>query len=108
MAITPEGKVKKMLDKMLKGKGIWYFAPQSGPYGVSGIPDRIACVAGTFVGIECKRDDKAQLTALQAQCLEKIKVAGGKTAVVYDQATVISLSISLQGLIDAKNEVHDA
>jgi len=54
MADTPEAKMKKKVDKVLKEAGVWYFAPQSGIYGRSGIPDRIACVNGRMIGIEVK------------------------------------------------------
>ena len=37
MALTPEGKVKRRLDTMLKRRKIWYFSPQSGPFGRAGI-----------------------------------------------------------------------
>ena len=85
---TPEGKIKSALDKMLKAEKVWYFSPQAGPYGVSGIPDRIAIVCGTFVGIECKRDSKHEMTKLQERCQEQIENAGGKFFLVYDRATI--------------------
>jgi Holliday junction resolvase len=89
MATTPEGKVKRLLDKMLKEEGIWSFPPQSGIYGRSGIPDRIAIVLGRFVAIECKADKtKYNVTALQQKALEEIKAAGGKTFIVWDEQTV--------------------
>lgn len=85
---TPEGKIKSALDKMLKVEKVWYFSPQAGPYGVSGIPDRIAIVCGTFVGIECKADSKCTMTALQERCKEQIENAGGKFFLVFDKATI--------------------
>jgi len=56
MAATPEGRIKSKLDKVLKAEGVWFYSPQAGPFGVAGIPDRVACVNGHFVGIECKAD----------------------------------------------------
>lgn len=85
---TPEGQIKRKLDKMLKDEGVWYFPPQAGPYGAAGIPDRVAIVCGMFVGIECKADAKCKLTALQERTREKIREAGGVYFVVYDTLSV--------------------
>lgn len=85
---TPESKVKSALDKMLKAEKVWYFSPQAGPYGVAGIPDRIAIVCGTFVGIEVKADAKCKMTALQERCKEQIVNAEGVHFLVYDKPTI--------------------
>ena len=85
---TPEGKIKQKIDAMLKSKGVWYFKPQAGPFGRSGVPDYIICSYGQLVGVEAKADKTKKPTALQAQCMEKIEAAGGKAYVVYDQATL--------------------
>jgi len=89
MGMTPEGRVKKKLDAMLKSKrGLWYFPPQAGPYGSSGIPDRIVCIVGYLLGIEVKAGPKKQPTALQAKCMKDIEKAGGKCFLVYDETTI--------------------
>ena len=88
MATTPEGKIKKNTDKMLKELGVWYFKPQSGPYGPSGIPDYICCVRGLIMGIEAKSGPTKKPTALQQQCMNKIVAAGGTCFVVYDDKTI--------------------
>ncbi len=85
---TPESKIKASLDKMLKAEGVWYYSPQAGPYGVAGIPDRVAIVCGLFLGIECKADEKCKMTALQERCKEQIENAGGKFFLVFDKATI--------------------
>lgn len=85
---TPESKIKAALDKMLKAEGVWYYSPQAGPYGVAGIPDRVAIVCGLFLGIECKADEKCKMTALQERCKEQIENAGGKFFLVFDKATI--------------------
>ena len=88
---TPEGTIKGKLDrrlKALKPLGLWYYSPQSGPHGASGIPDRVLCVAGTFVGIECKRDANHKLTPLQLKQKEWIEQAGGVYFIVYDAQTI--------------------
>jgi len=96
--MTPEGKIKKKLDKMLKAHGVWYFCPQAGPFGRSGIPDRVLCVRGHFVGVEVKADAKKVPTALQDQCMAKIEAAGGTCFVVYDDATISEVQRHIQGI----------
>lgn len=91
MATTPEGRIKAKLDKMLKAEGVWYYSPQAGPFGVAGIPDRVAIVCGQFVGIECKADKTKKPTALQMKCMRDIEQAGGKCFVAYDDETIESV-----------------
>ena len=88
MATTPEGRIKSKLDKMMKAEGVWFYSPQAGPFGVAGIPDRVAIVAGQFVGIECKADKTKKPTALQMKCMRDIEQAGGKCFVAYDNETI--------------------
>ena len=88
MATTPEGRIKSRLDKMLKAEGVWFYSPQAGPFGVAGIPDRVAIVAGQFVGVECKADKTKKPTALQMKCMRDIEQAGGKCFVAYDNETI--------------------
>ena len=88
MATTPEGKIKRKLDKMLKSENIWFYSPQAGPFGRAGIPDRVAIINGKFIGIECKADRTKKPTALQLSCMKQIEAAGGKCFVVYDDETI--------------------
>jgi len=85
MAMTPEGRVKKRITDLLKsyGKDVYYFMPATGGYGKAGIPDIVACVRGTFVGIEVKADKrKNPPTALQNKNLAEIQGAGGVALVI--------------------------
>jgi len=88
MATTPEGKIKARLDKMLKKHKVWYFSPQSGPFGRAGIPDRLAVVHGRLLGIEAKSGKTKKPTALQIKCMKEIEQHGGKCFVVFDDATI--------------------
>tara|TARA_R100001443_G_scaffold44900_2_gene57816 strand:+ start:1729 stop:2034 length:306 start_codon:yes stop_codon:yes gene_type:complete len=101
MVVTPEGKIKLKLDKMLKSynKDVWYFNPQSGIFGKSGIPDKILCVNGKFIGVECKADRTKKPTALQLQCMEKISQAGGVCFVVYDNETINQVKLYIERII---------
>ena len=90
MAMTPEGRVKDAIKKMLKAAGWYWFMPVSNGLGKHGIPDIIACKptvitpdmvgqrVGLFVGIECKAPGKlGTVTPLQERELEAIEAAGG-------------------------------
>jgi len=96
MAITPEGKIKTKLDKVLKSLDVWYFNPQSGIFGKSGIPDKILCVNGYFVGVECKADRAKKPTALQLKCMKDIERHGGKCFVVYDDETINQVKLYIE------------
>lgn len=97
MSTTPEGKVKKKLDRMLKAEGVWYYNPQAGPFGRAGIPDKIAIIGGRFVGIECKADKTKKPTALQTECMKRIENAGGKCFIVYDDDTIDEVRKYIRG-----------
>jgi Holliday junction resolvase len=88
MALTPEGKVKQKLLRIIQEHGTepvpYTFFPQTGGYGRSGIPDLIGCWKGRFFAIECKAPGKAEnTTPLQQREMDKIREAGG-IAFVYD------------------------
>jgi hypothetical protein len=84
MASTPEKKVKDKIVKILKANGVYYFFPNSGMFGRSGIPDIICCAKGFFIGIECKAGNNKP-TALQLKEMSDIRTAGGRTLVVNEE-----------------------
>ena len=84
--MTPEGVIKNRLVLFLRGLTPvpYYFFPQTGGYGRSGVPDVIGCWNGRFFAIEVKAEGKAkQTTALQDRELYLIKQSGG-ISFVYD------------------------
>lgn len=83
MAQTPEAKVKAGVRKVLEGLGAYYVMPVTGGYGNSGAPDFLVCLAGRFIGIECKAG-KNQPTPLQEKNLHLIHKAGGAAMVVNE------------------------
>lgn len=95
-ALTPEGKVKKKLTEVLKQHKIWYFFPANNGMGRGGIPDVIAIIDGTFVGIECKADESKKATALQVHCGKEIRDAGGFWFLVYDDESLAQLEQWIQ------------
>ncbi len=106
MGMTPEGKIKKQVDTMLSRLGVYYFSPQSGIYGRSGVPDRIACVAGIFVAIECKADAKKKPTALQDHQMANITTAGGHCFVVYDTKSIDWCRTCLVSIMEEANKIR--
>lgn len=83
MALTPEGKVKARLRRLLEINKVYHFMPATGGYGRSGVPDIVGCYKGFFFAIECKAGDKRP-TALQEKELERIRDAGGQVFVINE------------------------
>jgi Holliday junction resolvase len=81
--MTPEGKVKKQVKKILDDFGAYHFSPMTAGYGRSGVPDIIACVKGKFIGIECKAG-KNEPTLLQKHNMKLINQSGGLSIVVNE------------------------
>lgn len=81
MAMTPEGKVKAKLKKILDEMGIWHFSPFQAGMGRAGIPDIIGCYNGLFVAFECKANGNKP-TALQEREINAIRTAKGLAFVV--------------------------
>jgi Holliday junction resolvase len=75
-AMTPEGRVKRVVTKQLRDMGAYYFYPVTGGYGRSGQPDIVGCYKGRFFGIECKANGNKP-TPLQAQNIAEINKTGG-------------------------------
>jgi len=83
MAQTPEAKVKAAVRKVLTELGAYYVMPVTSGYGNSGAPDFLVCLAGLFIGIECKAG-KNTPTALQEKNLQQIQKADGSAFVVNE------------------------
>jgi Holliday junction resolvase len=81
--MTPEGKVKAKVRKLLAEGKYYYTMPVTGGYGVSGVPDFIVCVKGKFLAIECKANG-GKTTALQDKHLNDIKTSGGVALVINE------------------------
>lgn len=97
--MTPEGKVKAQVDKLLKRYNVWFYKPVSNGMGKHGIPDYVCCTRGRFLGIECKAG-QGVLTALQRVQREAIVQAGGVYFVATPD-TLVDLDRLLQGLTHA-------
>jgi Holliday junction resolvase len=83
--MTPEGRIKVQIKRVLDELGIWYFMPAANGFGKVGIPDFICCWQGEFLAIEAKAPGKmGTLTPNQMRRIEEIRSAGGTAYVVDD------------------------
>jgi hypothetical protein len=87
--MTPEGKVKAKVKKVLLEVGAYYAMPIGTGFGNAGVPDFLVCVKGRFIGIECKANG-GKPTALQLKNLADIESAGGLSLII-DETHVASL-----------------
>ena len=100
--MTPEGRVKEGVRRVLQTMNAWFFMPVPSGRGVGGVPDFIACVPqkitsemvgqtiGVFVAIETKAPGKLHtLTPLQKRQIEAIRTAHGHAFVVTDATEVL-------------------
>lgn len=91
--MTPEGKVKAKVKKILNEVGAYYAMPMGTGMGSSGVPDFLICKGGLFYAIECKANGNKP-TALQEANMKRIREAGGVTLVI-DETNVETLKKEL-------------
>lgn len=97
--MTPEGKVKAGVKKVLKDLNAYYVMPMGTGFGNAGVPDFIVCYRSKFVGIECKAGGNKP-TALQYKNLKDIQDCGG-VALVVDESNINQLREVLRSIDDA-------
>ncbi len=74
---------KQKVEKWLKDNGYWFIKYWAGAkYTKEGIPDILACINGTFYGMELKGDGGTP-TLLQLRNLSGIRNAGGVGVLLY-------------------------
>lgn len=85
MALTPEGRVKNQVKKMLTASGAYWYMPMSSGMGRVGAPDFMVCIGGRFAGLETKAPGKrGNTTPNQDRELDAIRKAGGIALVIDD------------------------
>lgn len=83
--MTPEGRVKEDVKKILKKHNIWYFMPAANGFGKVGVPDFICCWNGKFLAVETKAPGKlSNLTPNQQNRIDEIRSARGWALVIDD------------------------
>lgn len=73
--MTPEGKVKAAVNRVLSRYHLYTFMPVPSGYGASSL-DYIICFHGRFIAIETKKPG-GKMTNRQKLIAEKIRAAGG-------------------------------
>lgn len=73
---------ENQVKSYLKSKGIWFTKIWGGGYQRAGIPDILACVNGTFFGIELK-SETGKPSELQKYNVSKIQESGGVAGIYY-------------------------
>ena len=96
--MTPEAAVKKKVVAVLKARGVYYFYPVTGGYGMSGVPDIVCCYKGKFFAIECKAGDNKP-TALQQKNIDAIRAQRG-LAIVVNEDNINEVSQILEMIDD--------
>lgn len=87
--LTPEGRVKAKVKKILHWAEVYYHMPVQNGMGRMSL-DFICCRLGVFFAIETKAEGN-KLTLRQAKTAREIEQAGGRVFVVYDTPTDWSL-----------------
>ena len=84
--MTPEGKVKQKVSRLLKTvPGLWYTMPVPSGFGESTL-DYLGCYLGRFFAVETKAPGKKP-TSRQMSTIDAIERGGGKVFVVDGDTT---------------------
>lgn len=95
-AMTPEGKIKEKVKKLLKeyGDELYYHMPVQNGMGTPSL-DFICCYRGHYFAIETKAPDK-DLTERQRVTADEMQRAGGTVFRVRDQSDLSTLEMWLE------------
>lgn len=81
--MTPEGKVKRDVKKLLKKYNAYYYMPVPRGYGKKGVSDFLVGANGFFLSIETKSENN-QPTKLQELELREVNAAGNIALVINE------------------------
>ena len=91
---TPEGKWKRKVHDLLASERyvphIWQYAAVETGFGTRAV-DKLVCIRGRFLAIECKADATKKLTERQQLTKMRIVAAGGTFLEVFDEASYQAL-----------------
>lgn len=81
--MTPEGKVKAVVTKLLKSYGtrVYFEMPVPGGYGKSGL-DYIGFANGRGFAVETKKNENSEPTDRQKKVIREMKAAGAHVFVI--------------------------
>ena len=89
--MTPEGKVKEKVKKVLKEYGAYYHMPVQNGMGKPSL-DFVCCHKGRFIAIETKTE-KGKLTLRQQATIDEMQKAGAITLVIRGESDGESFAI---------------
>ena len=81
--MTPEGRIKAKVKKVLDALGASWHMPVSTGFGKAGIADFVGCLQGKYFEIECKANGNKP-TALQLAHAAEVRRAGGVWLLIDD------------------------
>ena len=87
--MTPEGKVKDKIKKLLVKHGAYFDMPVSNGMGKPSL-DFIVCSNGYYMGLEAKAEGKTP-TPRQLNTMRQMAEAGAAVMVVHDEASLEAL-----------------
>lgn len=89
--MTPEGKVKEKVKKVLKEFGVYWHSPVTNGMGKPSL-DFICCHKGRFLAIETKTE-KGKLTLRQEATIDEMQKAGAIVLVIRGESDGESFAI---------------
>lgn len=92
--MTPEGKVKAAINRVLSRYHTYTFMPVPGGFGASSL-DYIICYHGLFVAIEAKKPG-GKMTNRQKMIAGKIRAAGGRVFLIEGENGLAELKEFLE------------
>ena len=93
-----EKKVENQIKRYLDSLGAYHVKIHGSAYMPAGTPDILACVRGTFVGIEVKKPKGGVVSALQKLKIKQIRNAGG-VALVATSVEEVERELSRHDLV---------
>lgn len=88
--MTPEGRVKAKVQKLLHQYGVYFRMYVPSGYGAQGL-DFTCCYRGLYFEIETKADATKKMTARQKKTARDVERAGGIVFLVYDEITLAAV-----------------
>jgi hypothetical protein len=99
--MTPEGRTKAKITKLLKEFDCWYYMPVPGGWGRRTV-DYLGLINGRMFAIEAKKAGKDKPTTLQENELNKINGCGGECFFINSEEGVERLRTWLEGVSDSR------
>lgn len=96
--MSAEKKVENQIKRYLDSLGAYHVKIHGSAYMPAGTPDILACIDGTFVGIEVKKPKGGVVSALQKLKIKQIRNAGG-VALVATSVEEVERELSRHDLV---------